>query len=297
MKKTIIILIITIITIIVVLSSIVVAKTRKNGEATIEEKVIQELNYLNKYCVSLLTSLNGIVVENEVIKEDTLQTQFGSDTNNGIQTSRSIMNNNQQNSKSNNSNDSQDTTNNKDGNSILANDGDYSPDWESIQLQVERLYQMWNVISLDLHSMNIDSNLILSFSDVLNNVTQNVKRKDKANTVEELVKLYKLVIQYTNICKPSSQETTISTIKYNIVSSYANITNDKWEQAEAQIAEAQNLFTNLLNSVNNNYNQQYNMNRCYILVNELKKAIKLRDKEIFYLQYKTLITQLYFFID
>ena len=297
MKKTIIILIITIITIIAVLSSIVVAKTRKNEEATIEEKAIQELNYLNKYCVSLLTSLNGIVVENEVIKEDTLQTQFGSDTNNGIQTSRSIMNNNQQNSKSNNSNDSQDTTDNKDGNSILANDGDYSPDWENIQLQIERLYQMWNVISLDLHSMNIDSNLILSFSDVLNNVTQNVKRKDKANTVEELVKLYKLVIQYTNICKPSSQGTTISTIKYNIVSSYANITNDKWEQAEAQIIEAQNLLANLLNSVNNNYNQQYNMNRCYILVNELKKAIKLRDKEIFYLQYKTLITQLYFFID
>ena len=46
-----------------------------------------------------------------------------------------------------------------------------------------------------------------------------------------------------------------------------------------------------------NYNQEINLNRSYILVNELKKAIKLQDKEIFFLQYKTLITQLYLVID
>lgn len=296
MKKSVSILILTIIIIIVVISSTVISKTKKNEEATIEEKVFQELNYLNKYCISLLTSLNGIIIQNEVIKEDTLQTQFGSDTNNGIQTSRSIMNNNQQNSKSNNSDENKDTEENNNDNSILENEGDYSPDWESIQLQIEKLYQMWNVISLDLHSINIDSNLVLSFSDILNNVTQNVKAKNKSNTVEELVKLYKLIIEYTNLCKPESEETIILIIKYNIVSAYANITNDKWEQAQNQITEAQNLFANLLNSVNNDYNEQYNMNRCYILVNELRKAIQLKDKEIFYLQYKTLITQLYFFI-
>lgn len=297
MKKSIIVLIITIIAIIIILSSIVVAKTKRNEEATLEEKVAQELNYLNKYCISLLTDLNGIIIENDIIKEDNLQTQFGDNTNNGAETSKSIMNNNQQDTKSNNSNSSKDVTNNKEGTSILAKDGKYTPDWDNIQLQIERLYQMWNLISLDLHSMNIDSNLVLSFSDVLNNVTQNVKKKDKASTIDEIVKLYNLIIEYTKKCKPSSQETTISTIEYNIISAYASVTNDKWEQAEAQVTEAQNLFANLLNTVNNNYNQQSNMNRSYILTNELKKAIKLKDKEIFYLQYKTLITQFYLLTD
>lgn len=297
MKKSFIILMLTITVILVILSSIVFARTRQNEEATLEEKVVQELNYLNKYCISLLTNLNGISIETNVIQENNLQTQFGISTNKGTESSRSIMNNQQGNDENSADNNKNDNKNNQTQDSILSNEGNYNPNWEDIQIQIERLYQIWNTISLDLHSINVDSNLVLSFSDYLNNATQSVKKRDKANTINEVAKMYNLVIEYTKRCKPASEETTILTILYNVVSAYANITNDKWEDAEANIIEAQTTFTSLLNTVNSNYNQEINLNRSYILVNELKKAIKIQDKEIFFLQYKTLITQLYLVID
>ena len=108
MKKSFIILMLTITVILVILSSIVFARTRQNEEATLEEKVVQELNYLNKYCISLLTNLNGISIETNVIQENNLQTQFGISTNKGTESSRSIMNNqqgNDENSADNNKND------------------------------------------------------------------------------------------------------------------------------------------------------------------------------------------------
>ena len=45
-------------------------------------------------------------------------------------------------------------------------------------LQIEQIYQIWNTVSLDLHSLNIEGSSILAFSDGLNKSTQAIKSKD-----------------------------------------------------------------------------------------------------------------------
>lgn len=303
MKKNILVIIFAIVAIILILGSLIVyAKSQNDEEIPLEEKVFQEMKYLNEYFISILGNINGIVIETNIVQENSLQLQLEINTNSKEETKQTANQNEQQNTETNstnqensNNNTQTNTTSSQDESmqkSILANKGDYKPDWDKVRLQIEQLYQIWNTVSVDLHAINVDSNLILAFSDKLNTATQNVKNEDKTKTIDEIVKMYELLMEYTKKCAQDAQKTSLLTIQYNIVSAYAHVTNENWENAATKVQEAQDKSTNLLNTVSNDYQNQVTLNRSYILVNELKNAIQLKDKEIFYLQYENLITQL-----
>ena len=209
------------------LSSLVIFAKSENQEPKLEEKVTQEISYLDRYLISLLANFN-------------------------------------------------DTT-----------------DWKLVEKQIEELYQIWNTISIDLLSLNVDGNLILSFSDFLNSSTQNVKKQDKVKSMESIIRLYQLLPQYSESYSQNSKETNLLKIRTNVVASYVNASNDKWPEAGSQLTEANNQFANLLNSVEQNFQNQTAVNQCYILINELNKAVELQDKDIFLIEYQNLIEKMF----
>lgn len=48
-----------------------------------------------------------------------------------------------------------------------------------IQTEIEQTYQVWNTISIDLYTLNIDNSIILAFNDNLNKATQAIKIRIK----------------------------------------------------------------------------------------------------------------------
>lgn len=70
------------------------------------------------------------------------------------------------------------------------------------------------------------------------------------------------------------------------------MTNGKWNEASAKLATAEKIFSNLLNTVTNDYTNQATMSQCYISINELKKAVGLQDKEIFFIEYRNLMSKM-----
>ena len=137
----------------------------------------------------------------------------------------------------------------------------------------------------------MENQLILSFNQILNNATRYIKEEDKTKSMKELLKLYQLLPKYLQNFKPDSHETNITIISSNIVSAYVYATTSEWEEAGKQLDEAEQRFSNLLNSVNMLENQT-TMNQSYILVNELKQAVDLKDKDIFYIQYQNLMPKM-----
>lgn len=303
MKKNVIIIFISIIVIILVLFSLVVFASNGNQELTLEEKVTQEIKYIDNYFVSMLGDFNGLHV-GSFLKEDnssewqidSLQDDAKSSTNS--QSSNSESNdsgNSEKSSKNQEESQSKDhlinnKPNSKDTQSgVLSNQGKYETQWETIQTQIENLYQTWNTISIDLNTLNVDGKSILAFNDFLNTSTQYIKKKDKAAAMKEIVKLYQLLPKYSENYKPNSKETHVLEIKNAVVTAYVYVTNDDWESAKKQLAGAITQFTSLLNSVGQNFQNKTLVNQCYILVNELNKAIALQDKEIFFIQYQNLM--------
>lgn len=307
-KKNIIILILTFVIIACLIGSFIVYAKNEEGKPTLQTKVTEEINYLENYLISILGDFNSLSIQ-----ENTIQLKSDKTTSEEQQAETKQSANTQQEGtvspteeiqsfSNENTNTSQgnveDNTVNQNGqsssaDSILAKDGKYSTNWSKIELQIEHLYQTWNTVTIDLHALNIEGNSILSFSNFLNTATQNIKNKQKEDAMNDVTKLYGLLLDYKKQYEPDSEETKLMTIQNYTIQAYTNVTNAKWEEASKELTQAENDFANLLNTVNTSENQNQTVkNQCYILLNELKSAVTLQDKDIFYIQFQNLIPKM-----
>ena len=288
MKKTIIIMIIAVIAIIIILSSLVAYVKRDSDDNKIEDKVTQELMYLNQYFVAMLGDFNGLTIGDNRLQETEPKIQTNINTNLSDQADKDKTQGNdnlQQNNKVENKTDTVQ-------NGILKSDGKYDAKWDKIETEVEQIYQVWNTVSIDLYSLNIDNNAILAFNDGLNKATQAIKEKNKVNAMDEITGIYGKILEYRKAYDKETRETDILTIQYNSVSAYTDVTNEKWNEANVKLTNAEKIFSNLLNTLTNDYTNQATMSQCYISINELKKAVGLQDKEIFFIEYRNLMSKM-----
>ena len=190
MKKTTII-IISILVIIIILSSIIVYSKSQVDSNQLEDKISQELIYLDQYFVTMLGEFNGLSIGDNRLQETEPKIQTNINTNLSDQADKNKTQGNdnlQQNSKVENKTDTVQ-------NGILKNDGKYDAKWDKIETEVEQIYQVWNTVSIDLYSLSINNNAILTFNDGLNKATQAVKVKNKANAMNEITGIYGKILE------------------------------------------------------------------------------------------------------
>lgn len=288
MKKTITIIIITVLAIIVILSSLVVYANSQDDSNQLSDKVTQELMYLNQYFVTMLGDFNGLSIGDNRLQETEPKIQTNINTNLSDQADTNTNQSNDNLQQRNKVEEKTDTVQN----GILKNDGKYDTKWEKVQTEIEQIYQVWNTVSIDLYSLNIDNALIVSFNDSLNNATQAIKNKDKAWAVDAVTQMDAKILEYKKRCGQDEREKEILTIQHDAVASYADVTNDRWDNANAKLADSEKRFSNLLNTLTDDYTNQATMSQCYILINELKKAVGLKDKEIFFIEYRNLMSKM-----
>lgn len=257
------------------MTSVIVYAKDSNSKPTLNDKVSDEIDYLDKYLISLLGKFNGLYVGEYSNKKKSSSIQIESEQENNL--------------KKNPQQSEQRTNNNDEQNKVLDNKGNYEAKWDEIDKQIEEIYETWNTISIDLHSLNIDSSSILAFSDALNQATIQIKDKKKIRGMEETIKMYQLLPKYSQSYRPDSMETNLLKIKSDIVTSYVNVSGDNWQDAQKQLSSAEKQFTSLLNSINSSFQNKIAVNQSYILVNELAKIARLEDKDIFFIEYQNLI--------
>jgi hypothetical protein len=303
-KKNIIILILTFVIIVCLVGSFIVYAKSEEEKPILQTKVTEELNYLENYLVSILGDFNSLSIQENTIQlksdktageEQQTETKQSANTKQEGTVSPSEETQNSSNKNANSSQgNSEDNTENQNeqpssANSILAKDGKYSTNWSKIELQIEHLYQTWNTVAIDLHALNIEGNSILSFSNFLNSATQNIKKKQKTAAMDDVTKLYDLLLDYKKQYDQNSEKTKLMVIQNYVIQAYTNVTNAKWQEANKQLTQAEKDFANLLNTVIPGQEQnQVIKNQCYILLNELKSAVNLQDKDIFYIQFQNL---------
>ena len=276
MKKTTII-IISILVIIIILSSIIVYSKSQVDSNQLEDKISQELIYLDQYFVTMLGEFNGLSIGDNRLQETEPKIQTNINTNLSDQRDSKTGKSNdnlQQNGKV---EEKTDTVQN----GILKNNGKYDAKWEKIQTEIEQTYQVWNTISIDLYTLNIDNSIILAFNDNLNKATQAIKNKNKASAMDEVTEMHAKILEYRKAYNIDERQKEILSIQHNAVTAYTNVTNDRWDEAYTKLSDAEKRFSNLLNTVTSDYTNQATMSQCYVLINELKKAVNLKDKEIF----------------
>ena len=81
-------------------------------------------------------------------------------------------------------------------------------------------------------------------------------------------------------------------IKENIFKAYSKLDAGKWDEISNDVNNATSIYAELLTNASNGIDNQYEINKGYILINEMQNAVKLQDVSVFLIKYKNLLEEL-----
>lgn len=301
----------------------------KTDTPSVEEKVDEEMEYLDSEIIAMLNSLNSIIYTNyKVVPTEVKQSNTASNSNVQMNESGSSQGAEQKESLETSGESSSSTEQQSNGQSASSqgssggsgqsssggsqqgsgNKSDIKTlkmepntilsvqntniDWLKTQSDIEIFYTAWITAKIDLKDLGVPDELLDKFSRELNNTTLAIKNQDKIKTMDGLVNMYSVLSEFANsYCGDRHTISTIET-KRCTLTAYNYIENANWEEAKNQISEAEQKFEYIKNSDNIEANKKVDIARVSVLIKEMKDSLELQNKEIALLKYKDLIQEL-----
>lgn len=263
----------------------------KQEEGNTTDKVEEEIDYLDVKLTSLINNLNGIQLENYKISVTKIQEEESkSDTTEEKKSEEGTEQSNQEEQEgSNNGQQTQITQMEKE--QTVENTQEVN--WGALQGDAEVFYSIWASIVLDLYEIGVESNKIVEFSKNIDEALINIKAKDKAKSVESFAKLYNLLPEFAKKSDIEEVKKTVIETKSNIMQAYAKVEKEEWDKVTEETKNAENKFLQIINNISKKEDKRkFNINKSYILIQELKNSLSTKDKGIFYIKYKNLIEEL-----
>ena len=254
MKKRIFIIIIFIFIFLLIFGIMYIYSNNKNQDSAdkLKEKADVEIDYLSETIIAMMSELNNVQITDE---------------------QNSITNMNQ--------NDISTLTN-----------LDKKTDWNALKKDVENMYQTWNTVIIDLNGLGLKQENLLKFTTYLGNITNDMQNKNKKSAMYNLADLYSLIDEYTKEYSNDNKRIILTNVKSDILYSYALIEDQNWKEMKKYIQKSQTTYSELMNSTMQSELNPINVNKAYILINELSKSIDSKNKDVFYINYKNLMNEL-----
>ena len=282
-----------IVVIIIAISIFIIIKFKNNNKKddNLNEKTQEELKYVSTKIIELMNGLNNITFSNYILieEENTDNKENNSNENNENEankydTSSDKSNNTQSSSESNIKYELK-------GSNILSNNTG-TINWDNEKGAIESINVKWTSLIVDLHQLNVNNDDILNFSNILNQTIVNIKQENKVNTMLDLANLYGYIPNYLKQFSNEEEKISIEYIKSNILNSYALVEQERWDEVKEQVFNSVENITNIMNSVNTEQFSQYQINRIYVMLNELYSSIDLKDKQLYYIKYRNVMEEL-----
>ena len=301
---------IILIVIIAILGFVVYSNANKGEESNQQEKVFSEIKYVESKLVQLFNEMNKIESRNysiaigEISKDNNSNQTSGqsNDQSSGQSSSESGSgggeggtSSGEQSDSSNNSNSSSnsDQDNKKfelQLSGVLTNKEDIN--WDYVKGEIENLYTSVATITLDFYQIGANQDNILLFNQQIDNLSVAVKDENKETTLAELSNLYTNLSNITQNLQGNETYKMVVRIKENIFKAYSKLDAGKWDEISNDVNNATSIYAELLTNASNGIDNQYEINKGYILINEMQNAVKLQDVSVFLIKYKNLLEEL-----
>ncbi len=282
-----------IVVIIIAISIFIIIKFKNNNKKddNLNEKTQEELKYISTKIIELMNGLNNITFSNYILieEENTDNKENNSNENNENEVNKSDTSSD----KSNNTQSSSESNIKYElkGSNILSNNTG-TINWDNEKGAIESINVKWTSLIVDLHQLNVNNDDILNFSNILNQTIVNIKQENKVNTMLDLANLYGYIPNYLKQFSNDEEKISIEYIKSNILNSYALVEQERWDEVKEQVFNSVENITNIMNSVNTEQFSQYQINRIYVMLNELYSSIDLKDKQLYYIKYRNVMEEL-----
>ena len=165
-------------------------------------------------------------------------------------------------------------------------------DWNKLQKDLKQLYNYWNSSILDFNNLDIEKTNLTDFGKTIDNLSIAIKNQNREESLKNLLKLYEKLIIYNKSLNYNENYTNILYAKYNLLISYSIVENGNWTLTHESILRCDTYLSNLVNSMNINQYEQYNINQAYIAVKELENLINIKDINLYYMKYNIAMEKL-----
>lgn len=306
MKKFKILGFIVLILIIVVLSYSIYVLAKENPQENQENKILSEIRYVEAEFTDLFNTMNNIETRNYGIEIDELSKETAekmkeseSSSSGGSQSSSSGSGSSGTEESSSNTSSGENGETNQDSekydlklNGVLTTTKDIN--WDIVKSEVENLYTSIPTMTMDLYQLNINKDEILNFNKEIDNLVTVVNEENKESTLQTLSVIYDYLPKFLESAKGEDviYKKVVET-KANIFKGYSKLDSGKWDEISQDIQNGINTFTELLSNPDViNSNNQYSVNKIYIMLNELQNAVNMQDVSVFLIKYKNLIEEI-----
>lgn len=313
MKKFKIMSYIILLIVLVVLALTVYTSATQNNEEDEKEKVSAEIKYLDTKLVDLFNNMNNIETRNYRIYTTKVEESRsaensgeGGSSSEGEQGSGNSSNsssgsgsgNGNGSSSSNSSGGSSNNTETEnteksyemEESGILTSDRNI--DWTACKNELELIYSSVSTITLDLYSLNINQDDILNFNKEIDNLTVSVEGEDKQASLDNLVKVYEFMPKFAQNTISDTLYKTIIDTKLNVFKAYSKLDSEDWDGMSTDITDAINVYSSLLTNAETEINKQASVNKGYVMLNELKNAVDVKNSSVFLIKYKNLLEEI-----
>ena len=297
------------IVIIAILGFVIYSNANKINENNQEEKVFSEIKYVESKLVQLFNEMNKIESRNysiaigEISKDSSSQSNGQSSGQSSDESSSEsgsgggeggTSSGEQSDSSGNSDSDSNSDQDNKKYelqlSGVLTNKEDIN--WEYAKGEIENLYTSVATITLDFYQIGANQENILAFNQQIDNLSVAVKDENKETTLAELSNLYTNLSNITQNIQGNETYKMVVRIKENIFKAYSKLDAGKWDEISNDVNNAISTYSEFLTNASNGIDNQYEINKGYILINEMQNAVKLQDVSVFLIKYKNLLEEL-----
>lgn len=269
--------------------TLLVALTGCQSHISIEEKLEEELNYIDNRLLLIANSLNNLSFVHYKVepKEINGSSKEGETTGQDKGSSSEKTNEGGESGKQEETKEIFSMT----SQSVLSNDRNQI-DWNSLKLKVENLYETWSTVTIDLQQVIEKKDSILAFNTYLDSLISAIQSQDKIEALGQVANLYQLLPNYLEVFCPNQEKISLAKTKSFLITAYAIVEKEQWDQISQTMASAEENFLPFINNTQTDENKQADRNKVYILLKELIKTVNEKNKEIFYLKYKIVIQEL-----
>lgn len=286
--------------IIIILSFTIYTNASRNNENDIREKSLSEIKYVESKLINLFNSLNNIEFENYKISSQEINSQKNSDSSDSSDSSSNSDSSKEGEGNSSSSGNNSESSNAPLGNNnkkysltpstVLSQNSDIN--WDYIKKEAEEVSSAMPSITLDLYDISLNQSDILNFNKEYDNLLSSIKQEDKEKTMSSLNTLYSYIPKFIKNCSNDEQYKTIINTKQYILSAYSILDSEDWDKINAQIKLAVDTYSKLITDINLETEKQYNINKVYIMINDIQNSTTIKSKDIFLIKYKNIIEEL-----
>ena len=284
----------------IIIISITIVVFSKQRNVNENEKIDQEIQYIESNLIEMLNSLNNISFSNTVLldqntissKKENKSESSNNNTSSDSSKQNLIASQDENNSNKDSSQDSDESGYIKysiENNNILIQNEE-EIDWNYLKNIVQTFYPSWSTIMIDLNTIGVKNEPILSFSKELDNLIISIENENKRETLNSLAVLYSnlpLYIEQNN--SGNIKKINISYTKASLVNAYVLLEDNKWDDIKVEVNKALEYFNTIINSVEINDYEQNRISKVYVAINELASSINLKDKKLFLIKYINLM--------